>query len=271
MSEWARMIHDARSHSFQNSSPNRDDFNFFKGAPARWFQFQSRAIVTISIPSMALNLDNNFKVSARKQHELPGNQRVLSQRIGHKQYPRARPPNLETIPGSSTMIVDSGASIPRAIADDQFLEQSMTTIPQRLIWNAMKSSTTSAQAAYQILQHSRDPIYIRVLPSKEQRVLDLLAQQTQPIKYKRTSTPKANMRVNTHDINNHRHQPTARRPTWADERVPGPVLNLKIDGDQWFQTNTEIWAQSEATEINSLNPSSAISPIYDGPVQSERN
>ena len=146
----------------------------------------------------------------------------------------------------------------------------MTTIPQRLIWNAMKSSTTSAQAAYQILQHSRDPTYIRVLPSKEQRVLDLLAQQTQPIKYKRTSTPKANMRVNTHDINNHRHQPTARRLTWADERVPGPVLNLKIDGDQSFQTNAEIWAQSEATEINSLNPSSAISPIYDGPVQSER-
>jgi hypothetical protein len=55
------------------------------------FNFQSRAIVTISIPSMALNLDNNFKVSARKQHELPGNQRVLSQRIGHKQHPRARP------------------------------------------------------------------------------------------------------------------------------------------------------------------------------------
>ena len=147
----------------------------------------------------------------------------------------------------------------------------MTTIPQRLIWNAMKSSTTSAQAAYQILQHSRDPTYIRVLPSKEQRVLDLLAQQTQPIKYKRTSTPKANMRVNTHDINNHRHQPTARRLTWADERVPGPVLNLKIDGDQSFQTNAEIWAQSEATEINSLNPSSAISPIYDGPVQSEHD
>jgi hypothetical protein len=61
----ARMIRDSRSHSFQNSSPNRDDFNFFKGAPAR-FQFQSRAIVTISIPSVALNLDNNFKVSARK-------------------------------------------------------------------------------------------------------------------------------------------------------------------------------------------------------------
>jgi len=34
--------------------------------------------------------------------------------------------------------------------------------------------------------------------------------------------------------------------------VPGPVLNLKIDGDQSFQNNPEIWAQSEATEINNL-------------------
>jgi hypothetical protein len=70
MSEWARIIHDARSHSFQNSSPNHDDFNFFKGGPARWFQFQSRAIVTISITSMALNRNNNFKVSARQQHDI---------------------------------------------------------------------------------------------------------------------------------------------------------------------------------------------------------
>ncbi len=46
---------------------------------------------------MALNLDNNFKVSARKQHELPGNQRVLSQRIGHKTTFES-PPKLETIP-----------------------------------------------------------------------------------------------------------------------------------------------------------------------------
>ncbi len=67
--------------------------------------------MTISIPSMVINLDNSFKVSARKQHELPGNQRVLSQRIGHKQHPNESPPNLETIPGSNTMIVDSGASI----------------------------------------------------------------------------------------------------------------------------------------------------------------
>jgi hypothetical protein len=34
--------------------------------------------------------------------------------------------------------------------------------------------------------------------------------------------------------------------------VPGPGLNLKIDGNQSFQTNAEKWAQSEATEINSL-------------------
>ena len=79
------------------------------------------------------------------------------------------------------------------------------------------------------------------------------------------------MRVNTHDIINHSHQPTAIRLTWEDERMPGPGLNLKIDGNQSFQTNAEKWAQSEATEINSLIQSCAISPIYDGPVQSERN
>ncbi len=107
-------------------------------------------------------------------------------------------------------------------------------------------------------------------------MLDLLVQQTQPIKYRRTSsfntsTPEANMRVNTHDINNHSHLPTARRLTWEDERVPGSGLNLKINGNQSFQTNAEIWAQSEATEINSLIQSCAISSIYDGPVHSERN
>jgi hypothetical protein len=64
----------------------------------------------------------------------------------------------------------------------------------------------------------------RVLPSKEQRVLDLLLQQTQPIKRRRTSglkttTLKANKRVNTQDIDSHSHQPTARL-TWEDERVP---------------------------------------------------
>ncbi len=53
--------------------------------------------------------------------------------------------------------------------------------------------------------------------------------------------------------------------------MPGPGLNLKINGNQSFQTNAEKWAQSEATEINSLIQSCAISPIYDGPVQSERN
>jgi hypothetical protein len=80
------------------------------------------------------------------------------------------------------------------------------------------------------------------------------------------------MRVNTHDINNHSHQPTARRLTWEDEGVSGPGLNLKIDGDQSFQkTNAGKWAQSEATEINSLIQSGAISLFYDGPVQSEHN
>ncbi len=72
-------------------------------------------------------------------------------------------------------------------------------------------------------------------------VLDLLVQQTQPTKYRRTSglnttTAEANMQVNTHDINNHSHQPMARRLTWEDERVPGSGLNLKIDEDQPFQT-----------------------------------
>ncbi len=143
----------------------------------------------------------------------------------------------------------------------------------------MKSSTTSAQAAHQILQHRGlnymdtetsdfsyasgnyatigtykvplvhnlkrpPPTQQRMLLTKEHRVLDLLVQQTQPTKYRRTSglnttTPEANMRVNTHDINNHSHQPTARRLTWEDEWVPGPGLNLKIDGDQSFQTNCQ--------------------------------
>jgi hypothetical protein len=53
--------------------------------------------------------------------------------------------------------------------------------------------------------------------------------------------------------------------------VPGPVLNLKIDGDQSFQNNAEIWAQSEATEINSLIQSGAFSPVYNGPAQSNLN
>ena len=89
----------------------------------------------------------------------------------------------------------------------------------------------------------------RVLPSKEQRVLDLLVQQTQPIKRRSTSglnttTLKANTRVNTQDIDSHSHQPTAGL-TLEEERVSGPVLNLKIDGDQSFQTNAEKWPQSK--------------------------
>ena len=170
------------------------------------------------------------------------------------------------------MIVDSGASIPRAIADDQFLE------------HFHDDTTTANLKCDEILDHigpssAPDPTTLkrphlqqRVLPSKEQRVLDLSVQQTQPIKYRRTSglnttTPEANMRVHTHDINNHSHLPTARRLTWEDERVPGPGLNLKINGNQSFQTNAEIWAQSEATEINSLIQSCVISPIYDEPVR----
>ncbi len=140
---------------------------------------------------------------------------------------------------------DSGFRRIKRLQTIDFSSTSMT-IPQRLIWNAMKSSTTSAQAAHQILQHSRDPTYNKgcFRPRNKQRVLDLLVQQTEPIKYRRTSsfnisTPEANMRVHTHDINNHSHLPTARRLTWQDERVPGPGLNLKIDGNQSFQTNAE--------------------------------
>jgi hypothetical protein len=170
------------------------------------------------------------------------------------------------------MIVDSGASMPRAIADDPFLE------------HFHDDTTTANLKCDEILDHigpsstpdpttfKRPHLQQRVLPSKEQRVLNLLVQQTQPIKYRRTSslnttTPEANMQVNTHDINNHSHQPTASRLTWKDERVPVTGLNLKIDGNQSFKTNAEKWAQSEATEINSLIQSCAISPIYDGPVR----
>jgi hypothetical protein len=53
--------------------------------------------------------------------------------------------------------------------------------------------------------------------------------------------------------------------------VSGPVQNLKIDRNQSFQINAGKWAQWEATEINSLIQSGTISPLYDGPVQSEHN
>ncbi len=106
------------------------------------------------------------------------------------------------------MIVDSGASMPRAIADDPFLE------------HFHDDTTTANLKCDEILDHigpssAPDPTTLkrphlqkRVLPSKKQRVLDLIVQQTQPIKYRRTSglnttTPESNMRVNTQDINNH--------------------------------------------------------------------
>ncbi len=103
-------------------------------------------------------------------------------------------------------------------------------------------------------------------------MLDLLVQQTQPIKRGRprgslTTALKANKRAHN-DF--HSHQPTARL-AWDEERVPGSVLNLKIDGDQSFQNNPEISAQSEATEINSLIQSGAFSPVYKGPAQSNLN
>jgi hypothetical protein len=123
------------------------------------------------------------------------------------------------------------------------------------------------------------PTKQRVLPSKEQRVLEASdqAQQMQLTKYNRmtigfnTMTPAAYMRVKSHDNINQSHQPTARRLTWEDERVPAPGLNLKIDRHQSFQTTAEKWAQLDANEINSLIQSGAISPIHEGPMQSERN
>jgi hypothetical protein len=112
----------------------------------------------------------------------------------------------------------------------------------------------------------------RVPPSREHRVLDLLVQQTQPIKRGRprgslTTALKAKKRAYNAS---HSHQPTTRL-AWDEERVPGPVLNLKIDGDQSFQKNPEIWAQSEVTEINNLNQSGAFSPVYNGPAPSNLN
>jgi hypothetical protein len=79
------------------------------------------------------------------------------------------------------------------------------------------------------------------------------------------------MRVKSQDKIIQSHQPTARRLTWEDERVPAPGLNLKIDGDQSFQTTAGKWAESKAKEFNSLIQLSAISPIHDGPMQGERN
>jgi hypothetical protein len=61
------------------------------------------------------------------------------------------------------------------------------------------------------------------------------------------------------------------RLTWEEERVSGPGINLKIDGDQSFQTNAEKWAQSEATEINSLIQFGAFNPVYNGPLQNGLN
>ncbi len=112
----------------------------------------------------------------------------------------------------------------------------------------------------------------RVLPSRKQRVLDLLVQQAQLIKRGRprgstTTTLKANKRAHS---DSHSQQPTTRF-AWDEERVPGQVLNLKIDGNQSFQNNAEIWTQSEATEINSLIQSGAFSPVYNGSAQSKHD
>ena len=89
------------------------------------------------------------------------------------------------------MIVDSGASIHRAIADDQFLEHFHDD-----------DTTTANLKRDEILDYigpssvpdpptlKRPHLQQRVLPSKEQRVLDLLVQHTQPIKYRRLAASK---------------------------------------------------------------------------------
>jgi hypothetical protein len=196
-------------------------------------------------------------------------------------------------------------TIPRAIADDPFLAHSVcddtTTVSLRCdeILDHLGSRSAPAPTpqrapiyAYRDFSYAADDYVTsgtykvplahkliknpstkqRVPPSKEQRVLDLLVQQTQPIKRGRprgmiTTTLKANKRAHN---DSHSHQPTAWR-TLEEERVSGPVLNLKIDGDQSFQTNAEIWAQSEATEIDSLILSGAFSPVYNGPAQTKLN
>jgi hypothetical protein len=127
---------------------------------------------------------------------------------------------------------------------------------------------------------SPPPTKQRALPSKKQRVpvASDQVQQMQPTKYNRmtigfnTMTPAAYMRVKSQDNNNQSHQPTARRLTWEEKGVSAPGLNLKVDGiNHSRQTTAEKWAKSEANEINSLIQFGATSPIYDGPMQSERN
>jgi hypothetical protein len=62
------------------------------------------------------------------------------------------------------------------------------------------------------------------------------------------------MRVITQDINSQSHQPKARRLT-EEERVSGPVPNLKIDGNQSFQTNAGKWPNRKLLRsIVSSNP-----------------
>jgi hypothetical protein len=195
-------------------------------------------------------------------------------------------------------------TIPRAIADDPFLAHShddttTTSLRRDEILDHPGSSSAPAPTlkrtpiyAYQDISYAEDdyvtsgtykvPLVHKlnknlntkqtVSPSREQRVLDLLVQQTQPIKCGRprssiTTTLKAKKRA-YNDFPS--HQPTARL-AWEEERVSGPILNLKIDEDQSSQNNAEIWAQSEATETNSLTQFDAFSPVYNGLAQSKPN
>ncbi len=144
-------------------------------------------------------------------------------------------------------------AIPRAIASDPFLahsDEDTTTASLKCDEILDKPDSSSVLAptlqrkpiyAYQefsyeednyvtsgtykvplVHQLNKNPDTIHwVPPSREQRMLDLLVQQTQPIKRGRprgstTSTLKATKRAH-------------------NERVPGPVLNLKIDGINHFK------------------------------------
>jgi hypothetical protein len=158
---------------------------------------------------MALHLDNNFKVSARKQHELPGNQRVLSQRIGHKQHPRARPNSRPSHTHSRSAdgqgrryVKRNRVTHYRRQRSTKFTAKTTTTTTKKPSSYNTEDSTWIRDFSYTsgnnatigtykvpLVQNLKrpPPTQQRVLLSKEQRALDILAQQTQPTKYRRTS------------------------------------------------------------------------------------
>jgi hypothetical protein len=75
---------------------------------------------------------------------------------------------------------------------------------------------------------------------------------------------------NVEDTTTHSNQPTARMLTWEDQRVSSPGY-LQVDDDQSLQTNTELWNQSEAKELNCIIQQGAVTPIHNGTMQIEHN